>query len=245
VSTKKWNLTIEIARKKASTHRHFQKFHIQANPDEYILDIVERVWAFQDRSLTFRHACHHSTCGACAMIVNGVERLTCITPVHNITKDMGVVRIEPLRNFPVLSDLVVDMSKFYMQLEKAKFNQVASLSDSALPYENVHYIHKEDGEYERLVDCIECGMCVSACPSAMTSSNYFGPAALAAVQQTNHQTGDHELLRLVDCQDGAWRCHSAYECSEVCPSNVNPAWRIMNLRRRILSHRIRQFFLKG
>jgi len=245
LSNAKWNLTIEIARKKGSTRRHFNKYHLQADPDEYVLDLVERIWATQDRSLTFRHACHHSTCGACAMVVNGIEKLTCITPVHSITKDGGALRIEPLRNFPVLSDLVVDMSHFYTQLEKAKFNQVASLSDSALPYENLQIVSPDDGDYERLVDCIECGMCISACPAAMTSSQYFGPAVLAAVQHTINRTGDYELMQLVDCQDGAWRCHSAYECSEVCPSYVNPAWRIMNLRRKILGHRIRKFFLRG
>ena len=69
-----------------------------------------RVWAFKDRTVCFRHACHHSTCGGvCGMRVNDVEKLTCITYIRDVTRDGGTLKVEPLRNFPVVSDLVVDM----------------------------------------------------------------------------------------------------------------------------------------
>ena len=57
---------------------------------------------------------------------------------------------------------------------------------------------------------------------------------LAGTQHSYVQTKDPALLEFADQADGAWRCHSAYECSAVCPSNVDPAWRIMNLRRRVV-----------
>ena len=218
--------------------RHFERFNLEVDPDEYVLDGVERIWAFHDRSLTFRHACHHSTCGACGMLVNGVEKLTCITPIRSVTKDGGTLRVEPLRNFPVVSDLAVDMSSFYLNMEKAQFSQVAPIKNASLPFED----QSIEGDYERLVDCIECGMCVSACPAAHSSSSYLGPGALAAFQHTLNQNNDAELYDLVDCHDGPWRCHNAFECSAVCPSNVDPAWRIMNLRRKIVGHRLRRLF---
>jgi succinate dehydrogenase / fumarate reductase iron-sulfur subunit len=118
------------------------------------------------------------------------------------------------------------------------------LEDAALPYESEE-MGPQAGEYQRLVDCIECGMCVSACPAAATSTTYMGPAALAAAHQTYVQTGDPSILELVDSQDGVWRCHSAFECTEVCPSHVNPAWRIMSLRRAVMAYRARQFFRFG
>lgn len=236
----KWNVTFIISRQKGDEQRHFQSFELEVDPDEYVLDGVERIWAFRDRSLTFRHACHHSTCGACGMLVNGVEKLTCITTIRSVTHNGGAIRVEPLRNFPVLSDLVVDMSDFFLRLESACFEQVASLQEARLPYE------KKEEEFEdnaqRLVDCIECGLCISACPAAMTSSAYAGPAVLAAAQHSFGQSGDISLINLADNAEGVWRCHSAFECTAVCPSNVDPAWRIMDMRKKIIGRRLQDLF---
>jgi len=236
-----WHVTFSIYRKKADQPPFYQDFSLEVDPDEYVLDGIERIWAFHDRSLTFRHACHHSTCGACGMLVNGVEKLTCITPIREVTKDGGKIRVEPLRNFPILSDLVVDMSEFYLRMEQAHALQVVPVAQSTLPYESLRF--PDDGlPHERLNDCIECGMCVSACPIALTAANYQGPAALAAAQQTYSLTGEKSLLALVDCADGVWRCHTGFECTAVCPSNVDPAWRIMKLRRQVIRHRIQRIF---
>lgn len=243
MSEKQWRVTFEVFRQKIGQPAHFDDFPVEVNPDEYVLDVIERIWAFNDRSLTFRHACHHSTCGACGMRVNGVEKLTCITPLREVTHDGGTVRVEPLRNFPVLSDLVVDMSDFYLRLDETSFSQVTSLEDGCLPFERNQQT-RPDGSYERLVDCLECGMCISACPAALTSPEYLGPGVLAAAQHTYHQSHDQDLLSLVDSQDGVWRCHSAFECTAVCPSNVDPGWRIMEMRKNVLRRRIQQLFTR-
>jgi len=243
VSENKWNITFVISRQKQDGERHYQSFQMEVNPDEYVLDGIERIWAFHDHSLNYRHACHHSTCGACGMVVNGVEKLTCITPIRSVTRDGGVIKVEPLRNFPVISDLVVDMSHFYQKLEKTHASQVAELKDACLPFER-KLQSRSDGNFERLVDCLECGLCISVCPAAMTSNAYLGPAILAAAQQSYGQTRDPDLLDLVDCTDGVWRCHSAYECSAVCPSNVDPAWRIMDMRKQVIGYRFRSLFGK-
>lgn len=243
MSTEKWKVTFLVSRQKNQESRQLQSFELEVDPDEYVLDGVERIWAFHDRSLTFRHACHHSTCGACGMLVNNVEKLTCITPIRSVTSNGGTIKVEPLRNFPVVSDLVVDMRYFYTNIEETHFNQVAPLEDACLPHEKKSQVPVED-EFERLVDCIECGMCVSACPSALTSATYYGPAILAAAQHGYVQSKDVDLIHLTDSHDGVWGCHSAYECSAVCPSNVDPAWRIMDLRKKTIAHRLRHVFEK-
>jgi succinate dehydrogenase/fumarate reductase iron-sulfur protein len=241
VSEIKWHITLLVSRQKTDGPRTFQSFSLEVDPEEYVLDVVERVWAYQDRSLCFRHACHHSTCGACGMLVNGVERLTCITPIKTVTHNAETMKIEPLRNFPIISDLVVDMGQFYLHMEAAHAPQVSDLDGARLPFEIEPY-KNPGGKFERLVDCIECGCCVSACPAAHTSSAYLGPAVLAGIQHAYTQTGDINLLDMADHQNGVWRCHSAYECSAVCPSNVDPAWRIMDLRKKIVSNRLKTLF---
>ncbi|MBI9047224.1 MAG: succinate dehydrogenase/fumarate reductase iron-sulfur subunit [Anaerolineaceae bacterium] len=237
----KWTVTFKILRKKGNEKTFFQSFKLEVNPDEYVLDGVERIWAIHDKSLVFRHACHHSTCGACGMLVNGVEKLTCITEIRSVTQDGGTLKIEPLRNFPIDSDLAVDMGSLYLNMEKSKQNQVAEIDKAILPFEQQDY-SVPDGNFERLIDCIECGLCISACPSSTTSSDYLGPAVLAAIHHTFTITEDDSLLDLADSHNGVWRCHNAFECSEVCPSNVDPGWRIMDLRKKIISKRIRKIF---
>lgn len=242
MSSIRWNVKFRVYRKKGEADPYYEIFDLEVDPDEYVLDGVERIWAFKDRSLVFRHACHHSTCGACGMRVNGVEKLTCITPVRSVTHKGGTLTIEPLRNFPVVSDLVVDMTHFYTLMGEAEYPAVTPLGRAPLGDKT---IYPGDGnspdDLERLNDCIECGLCISACPIATTTSSYVGPAILAGMQFAglkNHP----ELLAMADSQDGAWRCHSVYECSEVCPSFVDPAWRIMDLRRQVLAQRIHRLF---
>ncbi len=129
MSQEKWKVTYRIFRKKGTESSKFEDFELEVSPDEYVLDGVERVWAFHDRSLTFRHACHHSTCGACGMVVNGFEKLSCITPICEITQNGGVVKVEPMRNFPVISDLVVDMGLFYSRMDMVGQRQVIPLEE--------------------------------------------------------------------------------------------------------------------
>jgi len=234
-----WKLTLRIFRKRLGQPSFFQNYSIEANPDEYILDLIERVWAFQDRTLTYRHACHHSTCGACGLRINGKEKLACITKVRSMTRAGGELKIEPLRNFPIISDLVVDMGAFFLRMENSGLDQVAMLRDACLPFERKA---QPEGDYNRLVDCIECGLCISVCPAASTDREYVGPAVLAAVQ--HDCSHDHEkLIPLnVDSRHGLWRCHSAFECTEVCPSNVDPGWRIMDLRRKTFAKKLKHIF---
>jgi succinate dehydrogenase / fumarate reductase iron-sulfur subunit len=233
----KWQVTFEIYRRKQGEKAHFERFSLEVNPEEYVLDGVERIWAFNDRSLCFSHACHHSTCGACGMVVNGVEKLTCITPIREVTKNGGVIRVEPMRNFPVISDLAVDMTSLFARMEAVGHQAVVPVL-----YEDSKGRTTESEEMLRLSDCIECGLCISACPIAATTPAYLGPAVLAGAQQSGQLTPC--VLDMVDSEDGAWRCHSAYECSEVCPSHVDPGWRIMDLRKKIITLRVRSFFGK-
>lgn len=230
-----WKVTFEIFRKKGEEPERFDRFTLDVDPDEYVLDGVERIWAFHDRSLVFSHACHHSTCGACGMLVNGVEKLTCITTIRSMTQDGGIIRVEPMRNFPIISDLSVDMTILYQRMETVGHQPVVSTE-----YENSKGKFDPEDDLLRLSDCIECGLCISACPISLTTSDYIGPVVLAGAQQSGDL--DAGTLALVDSENGAWRCHSAYECTEVCPSNVDPAWRIMDLRKKLVARRIKKFF---
>jgi succinate dehydrogenase / fumarate reductase iron-sulfur subunit len=240
MSATKWTVTFQVYRQKDQEAPHYDDFELEVDPDEYVLDGVERIWAFHDQTICFRHACHHSTCGACGMRVNGVEKLTCITLIRDVTHNGGRIKVEPLRNFPIISDLAVDMGSLYSTMEKVGAQSVLPVTQAEIERPAKSW-PKEDGKYIRLSDCIECGLCISACPISTTSLTYMGPAILAGAQQRGVGSIP-DLLPLVDCEDGAWRCHSAFECTAVCPSYVDPARRIMALRRQIVVERVKRFF---
>lgn len=233
-----WRIRYRIFRttEHGSAPRH-DTFTVEIRPDETVLDGVERVWAHEDRTLTFRHACHHASCGSCGIRVNGLETLPCVTPIQDVTADGGTLTIEPLRSFPVLGDLVVDPSPLFIRMQRVGMPLIRRSEPLG-----------ERGDFHRFENCIECGLCLSACPVMLASPDYLGPATLAAAQRVVAEPRGADvpsLLRLVDGEHGVWQCHSAFECTEVCPSDVDPAGAIMALRARLIRERIKGLFGRG
>jgi len=242
MSQTKWNVKFVVYRQKDGKAPSYQEYMLEVDPEEYVLDGVERIWAYKDRSLCFQHACHHSVCGVCGMRVNGVEKLTCITKICDVTQNGGTLKIDPLRNFPIVTDLVVDLGPLYSRMETIGAKQIYSLADAPTKPDSIAKSKDKQAQEEfRLADCIECGCCISACPIAGTAEEYLGPAVLAAAQ-LNGLNKSPECLRLVDSEVGVWRCHSAFECTAVCPSNGEPGWRIMDLRMQVIGKRITKLF---
>ena len=235
-----WHITYKIDRFKPGKPPRTDTFEVEIEPHRTVLDGIEKIWAEQDRTLTYRHACHHASCGSCAVVVNGVEVLPCIVELRDVTDAGGTIHVGPLRNLPVVGDLVVDMAPLFERMQQVDMPIVGPTE----PFPNQTVPEDIDG-FIAFENCIECGMCLSACPVVATNSRYFGPAALAAAhQEFGHRDGDarRRILDLVDTEDGIWRCHVAYECSAVCPSNVDPAGKIMMLRRRATVRKVKSLF---
>lgn len=213
-------LTLQILRtpRDKSAHNYWQEYHIRLPEDAYVLDALEAAWR-QDPSLMYRHSCHHASCGSCGIRIQGRECLSCITSAFGIAR-AGVLRLEPLRNFRVVADLVVDISPLSQKLEAVKAAITTRVETS-----------------QRFVNCIECGLCISACPIAATDSEYLGPAVLAAAQSNMNGA---DVRSQVEGPNGVWRCHSAFECTEVCPAGVEPATAIMNMRKELLISAIKR-----
>ncbi len=207
---------------------HVDAFDVPVGPRTTVLDALVWVRVHRDRTLALRHSCLHASCGTCGVRVNGREALACVTPV----RDLGIeITVEPIANVPVLADLVVDMRSVYERFpDQHPIVRRSELTNGSSPPEGIN-------GYERFEDCIECGLCLSACPVVVTTGRYVGPAALAFAERIVEEprgTDVADLLTWADDPDGAWRCHAIFECTEACPSNVNPAARIMALRGSLL-----------
>jgi succinate dehydrogenase / fumarate reductase, iron-sulfur subunit len=193
-----------------------------------VLEALRWIRVHADPSLGIRHSCYHASCGTCGMLVNGREALACVTRISSLAD--GPVTVEPIANLPVLEDLVVDMAPFY-----GRFPSDHPIVRTSEANEQVATPDGIDA-YERFEDCIECGLCLSACPVAATDDTYVGPAALAYAQRMLEESRGAErdaILAWADGDNAVWRCHAAFECTEACPSDVRPAQRIMALRREL------------
>ncbi|MGZ6214548.1 MAG: succinate dehydrogenase/fumarate reductase iron-sulfur subunit [Candidatus Limnocylindria bacterium] len=215
---------------------HFDEFEVPVGPRTTVLDALRWIQLHRDPSLCLRHSCLHASCGTCGVQVDGREELACVCLVADHGEE---ITVEPLANLPVLSDLVVDMDDFFARFpDEHPIIRASEAPEGAEPPDDI-------GQFVRLEDCIECGLCLSACPIVGSDPRYLGPAALAAAWRAIEEPrgGDASaLLRLTDDGQGSWRCHAVFECSEACPSNVDPAGKIMLLRRAQAAAHLRSIF---
>ena len=214
----------------------YDQFRVPAGPRTTVLDALLAIRRRQDPSLTVRHSCLHGSCGTCGMRVNGREVLACVTRLDGLGNP---VVVEPLAGAPVAGDLVVDMEHVYQRLEPVG-RPLVRASERAGKHDAKAGPGPLLEDLERFEDCIECGLCLSACPVA-GDPRFLGPAALAAAERVLEEprgTDGRAVLGLVDDAHGAWRYHLAFECSAVCPAGVDPGGAIMRLRGRLLRDRL-------
>lgn len=209
----------------------WQSYEVPIKKGTTVLECLHYIRDNLDSTLSFRASCRMGICGSCAMKINGKPRLACETQVAKLKNP---VVIEPLDNFKVLKDLVVDFEGFFAKHKEVK----PFIIRSDLEYDNpIELIQtpKELAEYYDFTLCIKCGACVSVCPAAATNDKYFGPAALVAAYRfcaDNRDRGEDERINIVSEGHCLWRCHLAMACSEVCPKDVEPAKAIQLLRRK-------------
>jgi succinate dehydrogenase / fumarate reductase iron-sulfur subunit len=247
------DITLEIFRYRPGEQPHYDTFTVQVEDSAHVIDAIDKVWAVHDHTLMFRRACHHSSCGSCALRINGVEKLPCITRFSEVGDGNIPLRIEPLRNFPIVGDLVVDVSGFFQRMSASDMS-ITRDAESTLPLsvDDLSYIVQPKAveppdnltHFIRFENCIECGICMSACPTMAVDDKFMGPAGLAAIYCALQKTDDPDekahLMALANGEHGIWRCHSAFECTEACPQAVDPAGKIMALRREITVNRLKK-----
>ena len=185
-----------------------------------LLDVLEYIRTHNEPDLMYRHSCHHGSCGTCGILVDGKPALVCLTRPYALER--STIQLDPLPAFRHIGGLVVDMAALVADFPADATYLRASESAAAAPV--------EVGSFERLENCIECGLCQSGCP---VTRRFMGPAALAALHREieNRPERRDELLDRAQANDGVTACDRHFVCSRVCPAGVNPGRRITELRR--------------
>ena len=207
----------------------FDTYDVPLRKEWVVLDALNYIKDHLDGSLSYRWSCRMGVCGSCGMTVNGVPKLTCATFLSDYAP--GPVRVEPMRNFPILRDLVVDTSDFLLKLAKSKPWIIRKVEK---PLEEEYFQTPEQMEqYKQFSMCINCMLCYAACPVYGLDPLFSGPAALALAQRYNMDSRDEgasERLDILSQHDGIWACTFVGECTQVCPKHVDPAGAIQQYK---------------
>jgi succinate dehydrogenase / fumarate reductase iron-sulfur subunit len=213
-----------------------QAYRVEEGEGMTVMDALLEVQEGQDPTLAFRYACHWGVCGSCAMLINGVPRLACRTkldrahegpelaPMPGAAESRGRqdIFLEPLPNFPVIRDLVVDMRPF--------FGTYRSVRPWFSPKEDGPGAERtlspeRAGAIGRYAGCILCGACHGSCPEVAREPSFLGPAVLAKVYRFAEDPREGrrgERLRSCDGPEGWSRCRFYDNCRKVCPAEVAP-----------------------
>jgi succinate dehydrogenase / fumarate reductase iron-sulfur subunit len=209
------------------------QLEVNAGVDHMLLTLLERVKHEQDSSISFRRSCREGVCGSDGMNINGKNGLACTTSLASLGKDE--VTIRPLPGFPVIRDLVVDMSQFYAQYERI---EPYLQSEAVTPAKERLQSPEERAKLDGLYECILCACCTSSCPSYWWNPEKFvGPAGLLQARRFLADSRDKATeKRLENLKDpfSVFRCRSIMNCASVCPKGLNPTKAIGEIRKQML-----------
>jgi succinate dehydrogenase / fumarate reductase iron-sulfur subunit len=198
------------------------------------------------RPPTWDAACLEEVCGSCTMNINGMIRQACtalIEEVGEIQGDTYFVKLEPMKKFPLVRDLVVDRSKMFENLKKVK---------AWVPIDGSYDLGmappQDDGIRQvryALSRCMTCGCCLEACPQVNDHSAFVGPATMAQSLLFNlHPVGktlEDERLEFLTGEEGITGCGNAQNCVKVCPKSVPLTRAIAQLNRDTTFYKLRRF----
>ena len=240
---KRIRLQVTRYRPEEESETTFEEYEVPCHKEWVVLDGLNYIKDQLDGSLSFRWSCRMGICGSCGMTVNGEPKLTCATMLSDYAP--GTVRVEPLHNFPVVRDLVVEMGDFMRKLVRIK---PWIIREQEKPLSEGEYRQTPDelDEYKQFSMCINCMLCYAACPVYGLEPDFIGPAAIALAQRYNldgRDQGAEERFEILSEHEGIWACTFVGECTQVCPKHVDPAGAIQRYKLTAALQTLKSFFM--
>ena len=221
---------IEVRIWRGGTHGRFVAYAVPRRENQTVLDVITHVQRHIDSTLAYRFSCRVGMCGTCAMTVDGRPRWTCRTRVEAAPR----LEIAPLRNLPVIRDLVADLAPFLDKWDRAEGRFVPG-EPEAQGFAPIRPDATDRREADAGIECINCAVCYAACDVVAWQPTYLGPAALNRAWTLVNDVrdgGQGARLRAVAGDAGCHNCHSHQSCMTHCPVELNPTASIAGLKRR-------------
>src|SRR5512133_3483771 len=183
-------IVLEIARysPEQDVEPAFESYRVPCPKEWVVLDALNHIKDKMDGTLTYRWSCRMGICGSCGMMVNGEPKLACATFLSSYARNGNKVRVEPLRYFPVMRDLVTELGGFLDKLTSVKPWLIRH--DGPPPTGEFLQTPEQLENYRQYSMCINCTLCYSACPVVGLDPGFVGPAAIALAQRYNKDSRD-------------------------------------------------------
>jgi succinate dehydrogenase / fumarate reductase iron-sulfur subunit len=218
---------------------HWEEYTTQAEPTDRLLDALQNIKWYTDGTLTLRRSCAHGICGSDSMMINGHNQLACKVIMREAQKQAGrrnPITVEPMRGFPIVKDLVVDMEGFF---EKYRAVKPFLINDETPPERERLQSPEEREKFDDTTKCILCAACTTSCPTFWADREYVGPAAIVQAHRFLFDSRDHgtdERLNILGERGGVYTCRSIYNCVEACPRGIDITKAINQVRQTLLFH---------
>jgi succinate dehydrogenase / fumarate reductase iron-sulfur subunit len=192
----------------------------EVNPGEVVLDIIHRLQATQTPDLAVRWNCKAGKCGSCSAEINGHPRLMCMTRMSTFAPD-ETITITPLRTFPVIRDLVTDVSFNYVKArEMPSFAPPTDLAPG-----DYRMAQADVGRSQEFRKCIECFLCQDVCHVIRDHDDnklaYAGPRLFIRLAELEmHPLDTADRRRQAREEHGLGLCNVTKCCTEVCPEHI-------------------------
>jgi len=198
----------------------FHNYTVAAEEGEVVLDVIHRVQATQANDLAVRWNCKAGKCGSCSAEVNGLPRLMCMTRM-NVFPEGQPITVAPMKTFPIIRDLVTDVSFNY---EMAK--QVPPFQPKPREADGTHRMMQEDiDRVQEFHKCIECFMCQNVChvirDHEENKRHFAGPRMFIRYAELEmHPLDTNDRRSLLREGAGLGYCNITKCCTEVCPEHI-------------------------
>lgn len=216
---------------------HFASYELEETPGMTLFVALTQIREKFDPDLSFDFVCRAGICGSCGMLVNGKPKLACRT----LTKDYesGVIELMPLPVFSLIKDLSVNTGKWMANMDKrveswihtTKQTDISKLEEKVDPE-----LAQKTFELDR---CVECGLCVAACGTAIMRSDFLGAVGLNRIarfhQDPLDERTDEDFYELIGDDGGVFGCMSLLGCEDVCPKHLPLQNQIAFIRRKMAS----------
>jgi len=213
---------------------YWSEHTVEIEPTDRVLDALNYIKWNLDPTLAYRRSCAHGICGSDAMVINGRNRLACKFLMKEALKESQVITVEPLRGFPILKDLVVDMEGFFAKYRAIKPHLI---NHDPEPAKERPQSAAQHARFDFTTPCILCAACTTSCPTFWADKEYLGPAAIVQAHRfifDSRDQGGQERLAILADSGGVFTCRSIFNCVEACPRGIDITRAIYEVRQKML-----------
>jgi succinate dehydrogenase / fumarate reductase iron-sulfur subunit len=214
---------------------HFAEYKTELDEGMVVLDAVHRIQSHQATDLAVRWNCKAGKCGSCSVEINGKPRLSCMTRINDLPADQTIT-IQPLKTFPLIKDLVTDVSWNFEQNKKIQpFKPKARDKDG-----NFRMTQRDVERVQEFRKCIECYLCQDVCHvlrDHRKKDKFVGPRFMIRLASLDmHPLDTEDRIPKIKEEHGSGMCNITRCCTDVCPEHISITDNgIIPLKERVVS----------